>query len=256
MTYATVMVSLALDQSNEARLEAAGQIAERFDAGIVGIAASQFSPPLYFTSGELAQDLIDEGQASIKKRIGELEGQFREAVKNRAAQVEWRSAIDFPARYILREARCADIIVSGARPGRAFGSAGGGQPEGSRDAGGPAAAHRSRFCRLARFAKRAGGLEGYHGGEAGDRRCTAHDAQGQERHRRGDPGGGRQPGGGRLAGPRRRCVAVASWRFGHRTRRGEGWGPGRDRAAGWNCRRRSAPGSLSRAPMVIRDSAN
>ena len=40
MTYATVMVSLALDQSNEARLEAAGQIAERFDAGIIGIAAA------------------------------------------------------------------------------------------------------------------------------------------------------------------------------------------------------------------------
>ena len=96
MTYATVMVSLALDQPNEARLEAAGQIAERFDAGIVGIAASQFSPPLYFTSGKLAQDLIDEGRASINKRIGELEGQFREAVKKRAKQVEWRSAIDFP----------------------------------------------------------------------------------------------------------------------------------------------------------------
>lgn len=117
MTYATVMVSLALDQSNEARLEAAGQIAERFDAAIVGIAASQFSPPLYFTSGELAQDLIDEGRASIKKRLGELEGQFREAVKNRARHVEWRSAIDFPARYVLREARCADIIVSGGDRG-------------------------------------------------------------------------------------------------------------------------------------------
>jgi len=112
MTYATVMVSLALDQSNTARLEAAAQIAERFDAGIVGIAASQFSPPLYFTSGQLAQDLIDEGRASIKKRMGELEGQFREAVKNRAKHVEWRCAVDFPARYILREARCADIIVS------------------------------------------------------------------------------------------------------------------------------------------------
>jgi nucleotide-binding universal stress UspA family protein len=117
MRYATVMVSLALDQSNEARLEAAGQIAERFDAGIVGIAASQFSPPLYFTSGELAQELIDEGQSSIKKRIGELELQFREAVKNRTKQVEWRSTIDFPARYILREARCADIIVSGGDRG-------------------------------------------------------------------------------------------------------------------------------------------
>lgn len=117
MTYATVMVSLALDQSNEARLEAAAQIAERFEAGIVGIAASQFSPPLYFTSGELAQDLIDEGQASIKKRIGELESQFRGAVKNRAKQVEWRSAIDFPVRFVLREARCADIIVSGGDRG-------------------------------------------------------------------------------------------------------------------------------------------
>jgi nucleotide-binding universal stress UspA family protein len=115
MTYSTIMVSLALDQSNEARLEAAGQIAERFDSGIVGIAASQFSPPLYFTSGEQAQNLLDQGLASIKKRMLELEAQFREATKNRAKHVEWRCAIDFPARYILQEARCADIIVSGGQ---------------------------------------------------------------------------------------------------------------------------------------------
>jgi nucleotide-binding universal stress UspA family protein len=113
MTYATVMVSLALDRPNQARIDAAGEIAERFDAGIVGIAASQFSPPLYFTSGQQAQNLIDQGRVSIKKRIGELEAQFREATKNRTGHVEWRSAIEFPARYVLREARCADIIVSG-----------------------------------------------------------------------------------------------------------------------------------------------
>ena len=113
MSYATVMVSLALDQPNEARLEAAGQIAENFDAGIIGIAASQFSPPLYFTSGEQAQNLIDQGQAALKNRMSELEAQFRGAIKNRGKSVEWRSAIDFPARYILSQARCADIIVSG-----------------------------------------------------------------------------------------------------------------------------------------------
>ena len=117
MTYATVMVSLALDQSNEARLEVSGQIAERFDAGIIGIAASQFSPPLYFVAGEQAQNLIDEGQASIKKRMSELEAQFREAIKSRAKHVEWRCAMDFPARYILQQARCADIIVSGGASG-------------------------------------------------------------------------------------------------------------------------------------------
>jgi nucleotide-binding universal stress UspA family protein len=113
MTYATVMVSLALDQPNEARLEVAGQIAERFDAGMIGVAASQFSPPVYFTFGEQAQNLIDQGQAAIKQRMSELEAQFREATKNRTRHVEWRCANDFPAPFILREARCADIVVSG-----------------------------------------------------------------------------------------------------------------------------------------------
>ncbi len=115
MTYATVMVSLALDQPNEARLAVAGQIAERFDAGLIGIVASVFSPPLYFTTGEQAQALIDQGQASINRRMSELEIQFREATKNRAKHIEWRCAIDFPARYVLQQARCADIIVSGGR---------------------------------------------------------------------------------------------------------------------------------------------
>ena len=113
MTYATVMVSLALDQPNEARLAVAGQLAEKFDAGLIGIVASVFSPPLYFTTGEQAQALIDEGEASIKRRMSELEGQFREAAKNRAKHFEWRCATDFPARYVLQQARSADIIVSG-----------------------------------------------------------------------------------------------------------------------------------------------
>jgi nucleotide-binding universal stress UspA family protein len=113
MTYATVMVSLALDRPNDAPLAVAGQNAERFDAGLVGIVAAVVSPPLYFTAGEQAQLLIDEEQASVKRRISELEGQFREAVQNRAKDVEWRCAIDFPARYVLQHARCADIIVCG-----------------------------------------------------------------------------------------------------------------------------------------------
>src|SRR5882724_5688849 len=115
MKYATVMVSLALDQPNGARLEAAGQLAERFDAAIIGIAAAEFTPPLYYISGEQAQSLIDQGRASLKKRMSELEGQFREAMKHRTSRIEWRCALDFPARYILQETRCADIVVSGGR---------------------------------------------------------------------------------------------------------------------------------------------
>jgi nucleotide-binding universal stress UspA family protein len=115
MTYATVMVSLALAQPNEARLQVAGELAERFEAAIVGVAAAQFAPPLYFTDGAEAQRLIDQGEASVRQRLAELEGQFRAATRNRGGHVEWRGAVDFPARYALQQARCADIIVSGGQ---------------------------------------------------------------------------------------------------------------------------------------------
>ena len=113
MTYATVMVSLALDRSNDACLEIAGQLAKRFNACAIGITAGESSPPLYFTAGEQAQQVIDRGQAAIRNRIAEVEAQFRAAMQSRAAAVEWRCAEDFPARFIVQQARAADIIVVG-----------------------------------------------------------------------------------------------------------------------------------------------
>ena len=51
MTYATVMVGLALDRSNDACLEIAGQLVKRFGACAIGVAAGEFRPPLYFMEG-------------------------------------------------------------------------------------------------------------------------------------------------------------------------------------------------------------
>jgi len=113
MTYATVMVGLSVDQPNEARLEITGQLAERLGARVIGVTTAEFSPPLYFTSGESAQRLVDQGRAAIKTRIAEVEGEFRAAMQNRAGEVEWRSAEDFPSRYSVQQARAADIIVVG-----------------------------------------------------------------------------------------------------------------------------------------------
>src|SRR3984957_11790974 len=113
MTYATVMVSLALDRPNDACLEIAGQLAKRFNACAMGITAGEFSPPLYFTTGEQAQQVIDQGQAAIRNRIAEVEAQFRAAMQSRAAALEWRCAEDFPTRFIVQQARAADIIVAG-----------------------------------------------------------------------------------------------------------------------------------------------
>jgi nucleotide-binding universal stress UspA family protein len=115
MIYATVMVSLALDQPNEARLQVACELAERFEAGIVGVAAANLAPPIYFTDGAAAQALIDQEEASINRRLADLEAQFRAATRNRGGRAEWRSAMDFPARFVLAQVRCADLLVSGGQ---------------------------------------------------------------------------------------------------------------------------------------------
>jgi len=113
MTYKTVMVGLALGQPNDSRLEVAAQLAERFEARVIGIAAAEFSPPLYFAEGEAGQRLIDQGWAAVKNRLKELEGEFRAAMQNRAIEVEWRCGEDFPTRFIVQQARACDVLVVG-----------------------------------------------------------------------------------------------------------------------------------------------
>ncbi|MGQ0681136.1 universal stress protein [Bradyrhizobium sp.] len=113
MTYATAMVSLAVDQPNEALLEVSGQLAALFSAKVIGIAAAMFSPPMYFLEGAASQQLLDEGEAAIQNRMAELEGRFRAAMQGRVRALEWRSAIELPARYVAREARAADLVIVG-----------------------------------------------------------------------------------------------------------------------------------------------
>jgi nucleotide-binding universal stress UspA family protein len=45
--------------------------------------------------------------------MAELEGQFRAAMQGRVRDIEWRSAMELPARYVAREARAADLVIVG-----------------------------------------------------------------------------------------------------------------------------------------------
>jgi nucleotide-binding universal stress UspA family protein len=117
MSYATIMVNLALDQPNASRLRVAADLAERFGSRAIGIAAADFSPPVYYTSGEPAQEMIDQGLASIRSRLEALESEFRAALAQRCREIEWRSAVDLPSKYIVRQARAADLVIGGGTQG-------------------------------------------------------------------------------------------------------------------------------------------
>jgi nucleotide-binding universal stress UspA family protein len=118
MDYKTVMVGLALDRRNDACLRVAGDLAERFGARIIGVAASDIRPPMYFAAGDFAQELLDDEVAAIERRLSQLEAEFRAAVERRVTALEWRSARSLPVPYLLQQARAADIFVIGARPER------------------------------------------------------------------------------------------------------------------------------------------
>jgi nucleotide-binding universal stress UspA family protein len=113
MTYKTVMVNLAIGGINKPRIAVAKQVAERLDARLIGVTASEVSPPLYFSDGEAAQRMIDEGDAAIDAGFSTLEEEFYAEVGRDSCRSEWRSSRQMPTRYVAQEARAADVIVTG-----------------------------------------------------------------------------------------------------------------------------------------------
>lgn len=113
MSYATVMVCLALDQPNARPLQVAATVAKYFDAGVIGVAAADYSPPLYFTAGAQAQKLLTQSADAIVKQAAALESEFRAAMQDIAGPVEWRSAVEVPGRFIASQARAADLVIAG-----------------------------------------------------------------------------------------------------------------------------------------------
>lgn len=112
MTFSTLMVHLDLEPSNDARLQIAGELAEQFDAKLIGIAAAN-PQPAFYANGKFAQGLVEEERRKIKTKLTEAEERFRRAASKRARHVEWRCAMENPTPYVACQARAADLIITG-----------------------------------------------------------------------------------------------------------------------------------------------
>jgi nucleotide-binding universal stress UspA family protein len=114
MTYKTLLVHLDLNGDNEGLLKITGDLAERFGARVVGIAAAQPILPLY-DEGIVMADVATAHRNEVDKEIAACRSQFRQALEGRVKQIEWRSNVTFEslADYVAKEARCADLIITG-----------------------------------------------------------------------------------------------------------------------------------------------
>lgn len=117
MTYSTIMVHLDGGRPNRFLLDTAAAVATRFDATVIGIAGCQpvqLGAPSSYLDGEFA--VIERDR--VTDELARLESEFHEHAGLQALTIEWRSLPVFVnvAHAVAEQARCADLIITGARP--------------------------------------------------------------------------------------------------------------------------------------------
>ncbi len=117
MSYRTILVHAEVDPAAEPRLRLAAQLANQFDAALIGVAAEMYDPSTlasgagYFDGETLvAEAKVVEGDLQL------AETKFREAARAVHGGAEWRSGVAMPDEMLTHQARAADLIVAG--PGR------------------------------------------------------------------------------------------------------------------------------------------
>ena len=118
MTYASIMVGLDRGKAAPERARLAAQLAARFQARLIGIAARR---PRYAGGyGEisvLSEPGMDEIRQEALNDVAEVEQAFR-LVAGEGRNVEWRSAFTDPEIFLEAQAHAADLVVVGRTGGK------------------------------------------------------------------------------------------------------------------------------------------
>lgn len=115
MTYRNIMVPLNPASSNHQILRFTAELAARFGAKVIGVAASCPFPVSYSDSlAAVTAAMITEAQEGIARATKDCEEQFRSAMQGWVKEVEWRHTrgADSVLGYLVKEARAADLIVA------------------------------------------------------------------------------------------------------------------------------------------------
>lgn len=107
-----ILVNIDLDLFSPALVACAAQLAQRFNAGLIGVSAGEPSTIGLAADGSAAIGLLyEQERVDIERRLGEIAQQFRDAVPAGVAQ-QWRGYLEPPNAALARTARCADLIVT------------------------------------------------------------------------------------------------------------------------------------------------
>ncbi|WP_192248563.1 universal stress protein [Mesorhizobium silamurunense] len=113
MSYKTIIVNLAVDANPTPIVKLAAELARRFEAHLIGLAAADV-PPLVATDNGLVYEgeVMQIQRTEIEKRLAELREDFERLVPASISS-EWVQYICGPTRALGLVARSADLIVTG-----------------------------------------------------------------------------------------------------------------------------------------------
>lgn len=115
MGYASLMVYVDDIDSTNARISLACDLADLFDAGLIGISGSIPDIPVVdpYTGGAMVAEILNEEQRIAEDEVRRAEGRFRSVAGARRSHLAWRGAVAYPAELVAKHARAADLIILG-----------------------------------------------------------------------------------------------------------------------------------------------
>lgn len=112
MTYKTLMVDAGPGAGTETRIRLAAGLAGDFGAKLIGLAACAvrplFGPP--FGESVMVADIIEDEIQRVRAMLQSAGDRFRTIA---GASAEWRPFLECPGDALAREARAADLVITG-----------------------------------------------------------------------------------------------------------------------------------------------
>jgi nucleotide-binding universal stress UspA family protein len=112
MSFAALMVHFDAGPNSHHRLRLAVDLANRFEAALIGIAGRSYLPPFLANGNTVGSQRKNGEQQEMTDALVEIGEKFRASAKH-VTHVEWRGILDDATHLITNEARAADLVIVG-----------------------------------------------------------------------------------------------------------------------------------------------
>lgn len=115
MTYSAVITQVQCDPDAAGRLACAVELAQRFDATLIGLGAEMIPGIADTGLSGIATGWVVDVRESIEARLKLAEHAFTAAARSLRTETIWVSGVSMPARAIAAASRAADLVVAGGK---------------------------------------------------------------------------------------------------------------------------------------------